>query len=415
LQSIPDEVILITKKLRAEGDVFDYEIMIVGGGPAGVSTWLHLQKYAPQLSGRSVVIEKAAFPRDKLCAGGVGAWSADVLKLLEVELDIPSLFVSDVEFRFGKEKYLFYQPDCFRVVQRIDFDHALVNAAKEKGLELKEGEMLIDVVRDRNKLIARSNKKIYVVRALIGADGALSLVRRKMIPAHRPQLIPTIQIVSSVDPHYDPEFEEKKMVLDFTPVKEGLQGYVWHFPCFKEGIPSMVHGLGDVRIHPDRPRASMKKIFHQVLESRNIHSEYKDWSSFPIHRFSSENLISVPNVLFVGDAAGIEPAFCGGIHLALSYGEVAAQAIIDAFQSNDFSFSDYGQRVRSHRIGEWIQNCTQMALDMYGGDKNPLLTTRKVFPENPITPELLSQRFWEIIKKISQPNGRTTSRNDKRS
>ena len=35
--------------------------MIVGAGPAGISTWLHLQKEAPQLAGRSIVIEKAVF------------------------------------------------------------------------------------------------------------------------------------------------------------------------------------------------------------------------------------------------------------------------------------------------------------------------------------------------------------------
>jgi flavin-dependent dehydrogenase len=116
---------MVSQKLNTEDSALDYAVMIVGGGPAGISTWLHLQKYAPQLAGRSFVIEKAVFPRDKLCAGSVGGWSAEVLEHLEVELDIPSLFVSDVEFRFGKEIYRLHQPNCFRVVQRMDFDHAL--------------------------------------------------------------------------------------------------------------------------------------------------------------------------------------------------------------------------------------------------------------------------------------------------
>ena len=93
---------MVSQKLNTEDSALDCAIMIVGGGPAGISTWLHLQKHAPQLAGRSLMIEKAVFPRDKLCAGGVGAWSEDVLERLEVELDIPSLFVSDMEFRFGK-------------------------------------------------------------------------------------------------------------------------------------------------------------------------------------------------------------------------------------------------------------------------------------------------------------------------
>ena len=72
----------------------DYDIMIVGGGPAGISTWLHLHKYAPDLASRCVLIEKAKYPRDKLCGGGVGGWSEFVLKHLGVTINNPSLFIS---------------------------------------------------------------------------------------------------------------------------------------------------------------------------------------------------------------------------------------------------------------------------------------------------------------------------------
>jgi len=36
----------------------DYDVMVVGGGPAGISTWLHLHKYAPDIASRTVLIEK---------------------------------------------------------------------------------------------------------------------------------------------------------------------------------------------------------------------------------------------------------------------------------------------------------------------------------------------------------------------
>jgi flavin-dependent dehydrogenase len=144
----------------------------------------------------------------------------------------------------------------------------------------------------------------------------------------------------------------------------------------------------------------MKKIFSRVLESRNIHLEPKAWSSHPVHWFSDEDLISQPNVLLVGDAAGIEPAFGGGIHIALSYGEVAAQAIIDAFQNNDFSFHDYGKRLQSHLVGEWIHNCTCLALEMYGGRKNPLHITRELFPESSVSPDPLSRMVSGVLKTL---------------
>ena len=260
--------------------------------------------------------------------------------------------------------------------------------------------MLIDVARDRNRLIVSTNRRKYRIQTLIGADGALSVVRRKMMPPHKPRLAPTIQIFSAVDPQYDGEFHEKKMLIDFTPITWGLQGYVWHFPCLKNGAPSMAHGIVDFRIHCDKGRADMKKIFTRELESRNIHPEPKSWSSHPIRWFSGEDLISQPNVLLVGDAAGIEPALGGGIQLALSYGEVAAQAIVDAFQNNDFSFQDYGKRLHSHFVGKAISDCTQLALEMYSGGMNPLDVARELFPETNIPPELLSQLVSEVAKTL---------------
>jgi flavin-dependent dehydrogenase len=371
--------------------LFNSPIMIVGAGPAGISTWLHLQKEAPQLARHSMVIEKAIFPRDKLCAGGLCVWVADLLARLGVDLDVPSLFVSDVEFRFGRKKYHFRQPNCFRVVQRIDFDHALAKAAVNRGLVLNEGEMLINVSRQRNRLIVKTNKKKYRVQALIGADGAFSTVRRKMMPGHKSRLGPAIQVLAAADPRYDPEFKEKKIVLDFTPVKEGLQGYVWHFPCVREGTPSVAHGIGDVRIYPDKPRADMKKIFGRELKSRNIHQGPKGWSSYPIPWYSDEDPLSQANVILVGDAAGIEPALGGGIHLSLSYGEVAARAIMDAFQKDDFSFRDYQKRIQSHEVGRFIARCTRLALEMYGGKMNPLDAAREVFALNSDPPAMMRQ------------------------
>src|SRR4051812_36293072 len=48
-----------------------WDVAIVGGGPSGISTALHLQAAAPRA--RIVVLEKERYPREKICAGGIGA------------------------------------------------------------------------------------------------------------------------------------------------------------------------------------------------------------------------------------------------------------------------------------------------------------------------------------------------------
>jgi flavin-dependent dehydrogenase len=353
--------------------------MIVGAGPAGISTWLHLQKEAPQLAGRSIVIEKAVFPRDKLCAGTLSSWSTNILEHLAVELDIPSLSIGNVEFRFERDLYHFHPPDRFRVIQRVDFDHALAKAAVNRGLELHEDERFINAIRGQSGLLVETNKGKYIVQVLVGADGAFSTVRKKIFPLQKRYLATTLQIFAPADSRYNREFTEKKIIFDLTPINKGLQGYVWHVPCLKYKAPSVAHGISDFRICPYRPRADMKKLFGRELRSRDIHRGPKTWSSHPIPWHSHNGILSQANVILVGDAAGVEPAFGGGIHISLSHGEVAAQAVIDAFQNDDFFFRDYPERVQSHEVGRFIAKCTRLAMEIYGGKMNPLHAVREFF------------------------------------
>ena len=148
----------------------------------------------------------------------------------------------------------------------------------------------------------------------------------------------------------------------------------------------------------------MKRIFARELESRNIRRGPKTWSSHPIPWHSDDDILSQPNVILVGDAAGVEPAFGGGIHLALSYGEIAAQAIIDAFRNDDLSFRDYQDRIQSHKMGEFIAKCTSLALAMYDGKMNPLDAVQEVFATKYDPAEVIRQvlaRYLELHPQSS--------------
>ena len=357
----------------------DFDIMIVGGGPAGISTWLHLHKYAPELAERTVLIEKETYPRDKICGGGVGAWCPIILKDLGIHLDIPSLFVSDIEFHYGKESFTLHQTNCFKMVQRTFFDHALVKTAISRGLILVENEPFHNFILKDKSLYVKSTNNEYSIKVIIGADGSLSKVRKMMKLPNKQHLAPTLKIVSPSNPEYDTEFDEKKIVIDMTPQKEGLQGYIWHVPCIKNGIPSIGHGLVDIRVCPNKPRADLKSIFIKELKARKIPIDQKFWLSHPIRWPSKDDIVSKPNILLVGDAVGIEPAFGGGIHLALSYGELAANTIIEAFHQNDFSFKNYNQMIQSHLVGKFIKKCTRLAIGMHNKELNPLDVAREVF------------------------------------
>jgi len=362
----------------------DFDILIVGGGPSGMSTWLHLHLYHSDLASRTLVIDKETFPRDKLCGGGIGGWSGYILKRLDISLTIPNLPISDIEFVSGKKTFLLHQPQCFTMVQRIDFDHLLVKQAKKRGLLFHESERFIDFTYDDNTILVRTDKQIYRVKVLIGADGALSRVRRSMNLSNKPHIAPTLEVFSPADDEVDKEYKDQRITVDLSYITKGLQGYIWHVPSINNGKGYIGHGMVDFHIIDHKPKANMAQIFNEVLQSRHISLDKTHWRGHPIRWYTPEDVISGPHVLLVGDAVGIEPAFGGGIHFALSYGEVAAKMVHDAFQANDFHFYDYDKRIQSHLIGKWIAKCTLIAKQLYDNKMDHFEAAREVFTIRPL-------------------------------
>ena len=359
----------------------DFDIMIVGAGPAGISTWLHLNQSAPELAARTIVVDKAIFPREKLCAGGVGAWSEDVINRLEIELAIPSLFLFEVEFRYRGQTWLYHSPTRFRMVRRVDFDMALVAAAKKRGLVCHENEAFIAVERQKGRLIVTTSRGRYRVRVLVGADGALSRVRRLVMGRDAGCLAPAMQFSETLPPNSDSESSLDRMIIDFSAIDDGLQGYTWHFPGPHHETACMHHGIVHFGLYRDRPRADLKNLFQKALGVRPTDAGPGSWSSHPIRWFSTRAPIAAHNVILAGDAAGIEPALGGGIPIALSYGEIASQAIVQAFQEGAFSLERYEKLLSSHFLGRHLEDYGRLARKIYAGDENPLTLLREFFTE----------------------------------
>lgn len=354
------------------GELEGFEVVIVGSGPAGSSTALHLAQEYPALVPRTLVLEAEHHPRHKLCGGGLTEITQRFIFELGLDLDIPFETVRKMVFRYRGQEFQVEQPNALFVVRREQFDEALVRSVQARGIEVREGVALEKLERvegysasDGGWLVLHTNAGRIKARAVVGADGAKSVVRRHMGIEEPSRVARAIEILTP-EKGTAQEFVQGVAVFDFSYATDGLQGYVWDFPSKLQGEAYMNRGAGDFRVYPERPMAPMKEFFSQYLQRKGITlSEHKLMGN-PSRWYDPGATISAPGILLVGDAAGIEPLGGDGISAAFWYGKEAARALAQAHVIGNWSFAEYSGQIAGSELGKYLTSRLKQARFIYG-------------------------------------------------
>jgi menaquinone-9 beta-reductase len=318
------------------------DLVIVGGGPAGVSTALHVQRAAPQLA--MVVLEAKPYPREKICAGGIGARAFRVLDKLGVTVDCPRVTLNAVALRIGEHTIVTREPDLGVVVRRVEFDHAFAKAAIARGIEIRDAcPVRTLAVADDHVRVETDAGDVYHARAVVGADGVGGVVRPQ---AGFPRGHLRAQVVELDTEDVSLDQPRDTIVFDFT-VRD-LHGYAWDFPTLVAGKPLVcrgayvIHNLGH-----DSPRARIAAY----LAGRGLELGNYRLKQFAERGFEPGAAISKPRVLLVGEAAGIDIATGEGIAQAIEYGAVAGPYLARAFAADDLGFRTWRRHVDVRHVG----------------------------------------------------------------
>jgi len=330
------------------------DICIIGAGPSGIATAAALIKLNPNLRDHLVILEKAEHPRHKLCGGGLTPWADALLRDLDLEAQVPTLSVDKVQLYLSDQPLEFDKPGMMRTIRRNEFDAALAKSLRQKGVRLLERTPVQNLIEEHEGIRVETNGETFFAKIIVGADGAKSLVRRTFFHETSSRVSRLIEILAPAMNGLSNEFEQRRAVIDFRPIRRGLQGYIWDFPCWCNGAPHLNIGVFDSRIVADEPRANLPEMLQRHLDGRGWNISV-NLMGHPERWFHPQDVYSKPRVLLVGDAAGVEPWLGEGISMSLAYGPVAAATILSALEKNDFSFADYRQRILRERLGKILR------------------------------------------------------------
>jgi len=335
--------------VRAEVD-----ILILGGGPAGLSTGLALQRCDPGLASRTLVLEAAHYPRPKLCGGGITFYGEAWLRELGIVITVPHVIVTTGRLRFRhRVVQLTRHPALFKIVRRDEFDAALARTFRQRGGQLREGARISRVARLAEGFrVETTSGEAYSSRVLVVADGANSVARRQLGWTEGGPVGRLLEVVHPAGG--ENHCAAARADLDFSCLTQGVGGYVWDFPCQINGQPALNRGIYDANL-VTRPRPSLRPLLEAALRQRQVDPQTVAVQGHPERFFDPRARFSAPGVLLVGDAAGVDPLLGEGISFSVRYGQLAAAELQAGFTRGDLSFVGYRQRLLADELGKGLR------------------------------------------------------------
>lgn len=362
------------------------DVLIVGGGPAGSACAAALRRYGLDV----IVVDRAVFPRDKVCAGWI---TPQVVEDLALDLDDYArgrTLQPIVAFRTGfidgpAPVDTVYDHPVSYGIRRCEFDHYLL---ERSGARLESGAPVSSLVREGGRWIVNDE---IAAPMLVGAGGHFCPVAKWLNPA-----MPASALVVAQEAEFPigeqagwavrPERPELYFTAD-------LRGYGW---CFRKGACINI-GFGRLA-GGSLPHDS--EAFARFLRDRGRIPDRAGWK-WRGHAYllaeRRERRVVDDHLLLIGDAAGLAYSQSGeGIRPAIESGLLAASVIAAAH-------GDYAKaRLEPYAEGLRRRFATPLAIQLLARAGLPAFLTPALLPRLMASPWFV--RHWLLDRGFLRAN-----------
>ncbi len=337
---------------------FDHDVIVCGAGPCGATA----AKYISEGGLDTIMIEKDDFPRDKPCGGGLCPHITEFDHIQRTLSDLPES-TSDAVLECECKRGIIYSESgkhridylsdevVFYNIRRKRFDHEVLKYAEKAGAALVKGRVT-EVTTDAGKASVTytspgGEKNTLTARAVIGATGPIDPAAKFLRKKNGfPEKFSNDEL-GTIMVH---EFEVGEAFCDSTFGKErasiiylkvsGLWGYGWLFS--KRSVVNIGWGSYTSTIKSINIRQEYEKFIDRLKRDGWVPDDLTlgKFAGAPLPLKGPGPVSSGERILIGGDAAGfVSPLSGEGIYQAMISGKLAAETLLAAANSDDFSAS----------------------------------------------------------------------------